>query len=53
MTTARVSGPNSLSTASLIRDYVRDEIHTNTIEGHFSILKRGSTVFVITPAKSI
>jgi len=42
MTTARVSGPNSLSTASLIQEYVRDEIHTNTIEGHFSILKRGT-----------
>jgi transposase-like protein len=38
---ARHGDPNHHSVNHSINEYVRGDIHTNTIEGYFSILKRG------------
>ncbi|WP_370306189.1 IS1595 family transposase [Sinimarinibacterium flocculans] len=41
--TAKVAGFKTDSVNHSIGEYVRGEVHTNTIEGYFSILKRGIT----------
>lgn len=45
MTAARVrhGEPDHHSVNHSINEYVRGDIHTNTIEGYFSIMKRGIT----------
>lgn len=40
---ARHGEPNHHSVNHSINEYVRGDIHTNTIEGYFSIMKRGIT----------
>jgi hypothetical protein len=40
---ARHGSPNHHSVNHSIGEYVRGEVHTNTIEGYFSIMKRGIT----------
>lgn len=40
---ARHGEPNHHSVNHSISEYVRGDIHTNTIEGYFSVLKRGIT----------
>jgi hypothetical protein len=40
---ARYSSPDHHSVDHSIDEYVRGDVHTNTIEGDFSIMKRGIT----------
>ena len=52
----RILGPVSQThntVAHSLKEYVRGNVHTNTVEGFFSIMKRGLTGFTNTSANSI